>query len=242
MEKEGLSALFAGVGAKGAHSWISSFIYFLAFSSLKRSWESRTKKKIGMGANLIVAALAGCCNVILTEPLDTLSTRRQITGGREREIGGGCGGGGGDGDGDGRRGHNGRREGGDEAGGDGGGAEGKRKKINVRDGASSGKGDTAFSAADRDEEEEEEEDDDDTSVHSHPVVLSKSASSVSVTRGTREDTSWASLYSGVGASLLLTINPAIQYTCFEQMRQRVIGSLAARAVRRGKKPTAVRKR
>jgi hypothetical protein len=41
--------------------------------------------------------------------------------------------------------------------------------------------------------------------------------------------SLGSLYSGVGASLLLTINPAIQYTCFEQMRQRVIGSLSARA-------------
>jgi hypothetical protein len=42
VEKEGVSGLFAGVGAKGAHSWISSFIYFLAFSSLKRHWEART--------------------------------------------------------------------------------------------------------------------------------------------------------------------------------------------------------
>jgi hypothetical protein len=39
-----------------------------------------TGKKIGIGANLIVAALAGCCNVLITEPLDTLSTRRQIAG------------------------------------------------------------------------------------------------------------------------------------------------------------------
>lgn len=95
MQKEGVSALFAGVGAKGVHSWTSSFLYFLAFSSLKRSWEARTGKKIGMGANLVVAALAGCCNVLLTEPLDTLSTRRQIAGTR------GNGGDDGDGDGDG---------------------------------------------------------------------------------------------------------------------------------------------
>mgnify|MGYP001982179723 CR=1 FL=1 len=43
---------------------------------------------------------------------------------------------------------------------------------------------------------------------------------------------WARLYSGVGASLLLTVNPAIQHTCFEQARRRVIGGLRRRAARR----------
>jgi aspartate-semialdehyde dehydrogenase/adenine nucleotide transporter 17 len=43
---------------------------------------------------------------------------------------------------------------------------------------------------------------------------------------------WGRLYSGVGASLLLTVNPAIQHTCFEQARRRVIGGLRRRAARR----------
>ena len=45
---------------------------------------------------------------------------------------------------------------------------------------------------------------------------------------------WARLYSGVGASLLLTVNPAIQHTCFEQARRRVIGGLRRR-IRRGER-------
>ena len=154
VEKEGPLALFAGVGAKGVQSWTSSFIYFLAFSSLRRAWEARTGSKIGMRDNLVVAAMAGCCNVLITEPLDTLSTRRQITSRPEPE----------------------------------------------------GEGDTGDGAG-------------------------GNAGTVQ-----REDLSWHSLYSGIGASLMLTINPAIQYTVFEQLRQRVIASLTKRAVRRGKKP------
>jgi len=64
-------------------------------------WEARTGAKIGMGANLLVAALAGCCNVLITEPLDTLSTRRQVASTWKaealEEAGGGGGGEGADG-------------------------------------------------------------------------------------------------------------------------------------------------
>jgi hypothetical protein len=41
------------------------------------------------------------------------------------------------------------------------------------------------------------------------------------------------LYSGLGASLALTINPAIQYTVFEQLRQKLMILHNARAQRRG---------
>ena len=58
VEKEGAAALFAGVGAKGAHAMASSFLYFLAFSSLRRRYEARTGAKIGVGANLFIAALS----------------------------------------------------------------------------------------------------------------------------------------------------------------------------------------
>ena len=58
----------------------SSFLYFLAFSSLRRRVEARSGRQIGVTTNLAIAMLAGCCNVLVTEPLDTLSTRRQICG------------------------------------------------------------------------------------------------------------------------------------------------------------------
>ena len=41
------------------------------------------------------------------------------------------------------------------------------------------------------------------------------------------------MYSGLGASLALTINPAIQYTVFEQLRQKLMIVHNARAQRRG---------
>ena len=75
---EGVAAVYAGALAKSVHSVSSSFLYFLAFSALRRRYEEKTGGKIGVGATLAAAALAGCCNVLVTEPLDTYTTRKQI--------------------------------------------------------------------------------------------------------------------------------------------------------------------
>jgi aspartate-semialdehyde dehydrogenase/adenine nucleotide transporter 17 len=181
VENEGPWALFAGVGAKGAHSMASSFLYFLAFSSLRRRVEAHSGKKIGVAANLAIAMLAGCCNVLVTEPLDTLSTRRQICGA--------------DDDGE---------------------TSGSSSRMSFFGGGAKqhGAGENGKGA-----------------VLAPPETFADLVASA-VDRVALAASEWGRLYSGVGASLLLTVNPAIQHTCFEQARRRVIGGLRRRAARR----------
>ena len=183
VENEGPWALFAGVGAKGAHSMASSFLYFLAFSSLRRRVEARSGRQIGVTTNLAIAMLAGCCNVLVTEPLDTLSTRRQICGADD----------------------------------DGG-----------TSGSSARRAKTFFGAA---RAANAGEDGKGAKVAA-PLETFADLVASAVDRAALAAHEWARLYSGVGASLLLTVNPAIQHTCFEQARRRVIGGLRRRAARR----------
>ena len=175
VHKEGLAALFAGVGAKGVHSLHLLFSILFNLSALRRRVEAQTGAKIGVGANLLIAALAGCCNVLITEPLDTLSTRQQVAGWAD---GAGL--------------------------------------------AASASSSSAFSKVRSSEAPGNEMN---AKLFETPILCSIAL------HGIRD---WASLYSGVGASLLLTVNPAVQYTCFEPMRRRVISSLTTRAKRRGK--------
>jgi len=183
VENEGPWALFAGVGAKGAHSMASSFLYFLAFSSLRRRVEARSGRQIGVAANLAIAMLAGCCNVLVTEPLDTLSTRRQICGADD----------------------------------DGGtsGSSARLAKTFFGAARAAGAGEDLKGA-----------------VSAAPPETFADLVASAVDRAALAAHEWTRLYSGVGASLLLTVNPAIQHTCFEQARRRVIGGLRRRAARR----------
>ena len=183
VENEGPWALFAGVGAKGAHSMASSFLYFLAFSSLRRRVEARSGRQIGVAANLAIAMLAGCCNVLVTEPLDTLSTRRQICGADD----------------------------------DGGtsGSSARLAKTFFGAARAAGAGEDGKGA-----------------VSAAPPETFADLVASAVDRAALAAHEWTRLYSGVGASLLLTVNPAIQHTCFEQARRRVIGGLRRRAARR----------
>ena len=183
VENEGPWALFAGVGAKGAHSMASSFLYFLAFSSLRRRVEARSGRQIGVAANLAIAMLAGCCNVLVTEPLDTLSTRRQICGADD----------------------------------DGGTSGTSARLAKTFFGAvrAAGAGEDLKGA-----------------VSAAPPETFADLVASAVDRAALAAHEWTRLYSGVGASLLLTVNPAIQHTCFEQARRRVIGGLRRRAARR----------
>lgn len=75
-----LSSLYQGLGAKNVQSFLSSFIYFYEYSFFKRLYLEKTgAKTIGTRANLIVASAAGVCTIIVTQPLDTASSRMQTS-------------------------------------------------------------------------------------------------------------------------------------------------------------------
>ncbi|KAK9288369.1 hypothetical protein L1049_016822 [Liquidambar formosana] len=118
-----------GLGTKNLQSFISQFVYFYGYSFFKRLYlEKSGSKTIGTKANLIVAAAAGACTVIVTQPLDTASSRMQTS-----EFG-------------------------------------KSKGL----------------------------------------------------WKTLSEGSWSEAFNGLGISLLLTSNPSIQYTVFDQLKQRLL--------------------
>ncbi|KAI5650564.1 hypothetical protein M9H77_36569 [Catharanthus roseus] len=122
-------SLYQGLGTKNLQSFISQFIYFYGYSFFKRLYLKRSGyKSIGTKANLVIAAAAGACTVIVTHPLDTASSRMQTS-----EFG-------------------------------------KSKGL----------------------------------------------------LKTLSEGSWNEAYDGLGISLLLTANPSIQYTAFDQLKQRML--------------------
>lgn len=73
-------SLYQGLGTKNLQSVIQQFIYFYGYSFLKRLYlEKSTFKSMGTKANLIVAAAAGALTVIITQPLDTASSKMQTS-------------------------------------------------------------------------------------------------------------------------------------------------------------------
>ncbi|KAL5785478.1 hypothetical protein ACOSQ2_007870 [Xanthoceras sorbifolium] len=122
-------SLYQGLGTKNLQAFISQFVYFYGYSFFKRLYLKKSgSKKIGTKANLIVAAAAGACTVIVTQPLDTASSKMQ------------------------------------------------------------------------------------TSEFGKSKGLWKSLS----------ESTWSEAFDGLGISLLLTSNPSIQYTVFDQLKQRLL--------------------
>ncbi|KAI9185559.1 hypothetical protein LWI28_008381 [Acer negundo] len=122
-------SLYQGLGTKNLQSFISQFVYFYGYSYFKRLYTEKSgSKSIGTSANLVIAAAAGACTAIVTQPLDTASSRMQTT------------------------------------------AFGKSKGLWK-----------------------------------------------TLTEGT-----WGDAFDGLGISLLLTSNPAIQYTVFDQLKRRLL--------------------
>ncbi|KAJ4968938.1 hypothetical protein NE237_015639 [Protea cynaroides] len=122
-------SLYQGLGTKNLQSFISQFVYFYGYSYFRKLYLRRSRmKSIGTKANLIVAAAAGACTVIITQPLDVASSRMQTS------------------------------------------AFGKSKGL----------------------------------------------------WKTLSEGTWSELFDGLGISLLLTSNPAIQYTVFDQLKQRLL--------------------
>eukprot|EP01018_Ginkgo_biloba_P015000 Gb_01782 [translate_table: standard] len=124
-----IHSLYQGLGTKNLQSFISQFIYFYGYSYFKRLYLQQSRNKyMGAKANLVVAAAAGACTALITQPLDTASARMQTS------------------------------------------AFGKSKGL----------------------------------------------------WETLTEGSWKEAFDGLGVSLLLTSNPAIQYTVFEQLKQRLV--------------------
>ncbi|GLT99760.1 hypothetical protein SLE2022_171780 [Rubroshorea leprosula] len=73
-------SLYQGLGTKNLQSFISQFIYFYGYSFFKKLYlEKSGRKTIGTRANLLIAAAAGACTVIIIQPLDTASSRMQTS-------------------------------------------------------------------------------------------------------------------------------------------------------------------
>lgn len=124
-----IHSLYQGLGTKNLQSFISQFVYFYGYSYFKRLYLVKSgSKSIGTTANLVIAAAAGACTAIVTQPLDTASSKMQTS------------------------------------------AFGKSKGLWL-----------------------------------------------TLTEG-----SWSEAFDGLGISLLLTSNPSIQYTVFDQLKQRLL--------------------
>ncbi|KAL5662100.1 hypothetical protein ACJX0J_029225, partial [Zea mays] len=122
-------SLYQGLNTKNIQSFVSSFFYFYGYSYFKRLYlEKSGAKSIGTTANLLVAAAAGACNAIVTQPLDTATSRMQTS------------------------------------------AFGKSKGL----------------------------------------------------RETLAEGTWMEAFDGLGISIILTCNPSIQYTAFDQLKKRII--------------------
>ncbi|KAJ7954924.1 peroxisomal adenine nucleotide carrier 1-like [Quillaja saponaria] len=73
-------SLYQGLGTKNVQSFISQFLYFYGYSFFKRLYlEKSGNKTIGTKANLLIAAAAGACTIIVTMPLDTVSSKMQTS-------------------------------------------------------------------------------------------------------------------------------------------------------------------
>ncbi|WCJ23705.1 peroxisomal adenine nucleotide carrier 1 [Euphorbia peplus] len=73
-------SLYQGLGTKNLQSFVSQFIYFYGYSFFKRLYLKKSgNKRIDTRANLVVAAAAGAVTVIITQPLDTASSRMQTS-------------------------------------------------------------------------------------------------------------------------------------------------------------------
>jgi hypothetical protein len=67
-------------GTKNLQSFIAQFVYFYGYSYFKRLYLERSgAKRIRTKANLVLAATAGACTALVTQPLDTASSQMQTS-------------------------------------------------------------------------------------------------------------------------------------------------------------------
>ncbi|KAH0470811.1 hypothetical protein IEQ34_000534 [Dendrobium chrysotoxum] len=80
ISKGQILSLYQGLGTKNLQSVIAQFVYFYGYSYFKRLYLVKSGfKSIGTTVNLIIAAFAGACTAIITQPLDTAASRMQTS-------------------------------------------------------------------------------------------------------------------------------------------------------------------
>jgi hypothetical protein len=68
VERNQMLSLYQGIGTKNVQSFVSHFIFFYGFSFFKKLYLKRIgEKRMGTGANLVVAAVAGACTCLITQ-------------------------------------------------------------------------------------------------------------------------------------------------------------------------------
>ncbi|KAK8959884.1 Peroxisomal adenine nucleotide carrier 1 [Platanthera guangdongensis] len=78
ISKGQILSLYQGLGTKNLQSVIAQFVYFYGYSYFKRLYVVKSGvKSIGTTMNLVIAAIAGACTAIVTQPLDTAASRMQ---------------------------------------------------------------------------------------------------------------------------------------------------------------------
>mmetsp|Transcript_23448 Transcript_23448/g.45773 ORF Transcript_23448/g.45773 Transcript_23448/m.45773 type:complete len:343 (-) Transcript_23448:271-1299(-) len=75
IEDEGPMGLYQGWKSAVMAIGCSNFVYFYTYSLLKYYYKRTTGERVGTGANLLVASMAGVVNVLLTSPFWTVNTR-----------------------------------------------------------------------------------------------------------------------------------------------------------------------
>ena len=80
VSKRQVLSLYQGLGTKNVQSFISSFIYFYGYRHFKKLYLKQTgNKSIGTTTNLIAATMSGVWTMLITQPLDTTSSRMQTS-------------------------------------------------------------------------------------------------------------------------------------------------------------------
>ncbi|KAJ2720249.1 hypothetical protein GGI07_004721 [Coemansia sp. Benny D115] len=85
---EGISGLYAGLATNLANQIINGFVYFYAYSILRRfalRTVSRNGTTLSTGAELAVGAVAGMANQLLTLPIGVIATRQQTAAAGEQQ-------------------------------------------------------------------------------------------------------------------------------------------------------------
>ncbi|KAJ2699799.1 hypothetical protein FB645_005200 [Coemansia sp. IMI 203386] len=87
LSEEGVSGLYAGLATNLANQMINGFVYFYAYSMVRKfalRTMSRNGRSLSTGIELAVGALAGAFNQLLTLPVGVIATRQQTAAPGER--------------------------------------------------------------------------------------------------------------------------------------------------------------
>ncbi|KAJ2424369.1 hypothetical protein GGF47_002910 [Coemansia sp. RSA 2524] len=85
---EGVGGLYAGLTANLVNQLINGFVYFYAYSTVRKlalRTASPDGKTLATAIELAVGALAGMCNQLITLPIGVVATRQQTAHALERE-------------------------------------------------------------------------------------------------------------------------------------------------------------